>query len=1730
MEEETKSENSLSASDSGSVDLPPNLDETTADEQNSSVANLGNCSRNDVIRSSLAELPQDSPLLPMVALSELDIRRLTTLVSVFKAGSSEIVIDCCTVFKGDFLRNFPAQTFLLEPAIVECLINACELNIALGKNVDIVVSALECLRRLVESLTAQIYKYQDPKYVVISDKVLDVCTSKHSWSLLEFLWAIITVSSTCIRNSEQFSILNEATCLLKSCLALHHEFFPSSCSTEINRLSLLLADALNSKPPAFAYIQVLQMIKSFIEHRSGALNKSHVLAEVIQSSVIHAGIWLFNPKLSQFFIGELENSRHDKAFSELLSCLAEMAQAISSAFKLMSAKGEIISEMHIEQAVLSLDFIPDPKVAAAAVEGIARAKTLNMTNALLSLLAHPVEDIQLATYQKIKKIVEGSIGSDQAINPTIYSAENILFLCDVKVVQEIASFGLEHSNHRINVCSEDIISDLIRCRILVSPSLWSQVASVITFLIPVLVAKADDHRTLQEVILNYFDLSNKNLSTLELLKGNSCLMFSKNESVRTEATDRLLQLLKQDERSYLMWPQTSTIQITNAAMASLCLVQDPIELNYSAPGIYYNEASLRQIVSLLGPGDSEPTIKYSALCQLAAMLQEPSLINPFVQSDGVKTVVKLLEDSLVQSNTDVLSKCCVPIISILLRTFSKNISLVQEFMQDQTFVTNLIRAMFLYSSFDADFKLHHSALLALVICSDFVLKKSFPSGDDCLVLPHAIYSSLCIPFHAQSYNKVSSYTPKNEWLRLKIMAEDFSSSANLSLLLRCHAAIERYGSLSEDFFKEDLQNSLLTKEEFDYLMQFDPKTMIANALESIQSATTHKQVLSALPVIISYVRCVDQDNVKLLAWKKTFSRFIMQPPSTQADSDLLNAIAQILSRQNVVRWISARELCLKLDHRQAWCITTFVPLIQSMLPTMDSNDLVGTMKFLCNSLVYSFSTKGGDGCLRIILTCFRELMFQQNVEISSRLLADLIVPLVDIVHSYNQDFTFVGLHLIELALDCLTAIQINNLENFFHHFYAYSENCDILNIIAHILQSDKNELKATCFALLTGLAKCNGLKKFCLDFTTIFESAINIAQDKQETNLVRCEAIALINCLMNSKNVDTQDDKKFDYFSLLKCDWFGQISWLHKGIYLEAEFHFSNLNLVSSPAPNSPNGLFKQLVTPELLGRHYALLYNLISSPDCDSVLKEIADHEIFRKALGVLSNCIAGETEQFSTEVYLLTNNCAKFVAICLISDEDQKYGFVTAIVDFPYLPAQLIKVLHHSDFELIANSVLWLIIALLQGGHLALFEDAFQRGHFWPALNVGLENPDSVDSAMLVIRALTIEGEVDCSCLDNNLELLEDLCRNLMTHLVQDETHQHAMAALAGLIVSCSAAKYCVFKLGLLESVVTALKHCINGLSGISEKNRLTAVSKAKMHPLILELIDTFELLTSFVLNDTKMKMCVAQTILVDEINILWPICVMNSKLLSAAIKFLIAYTKDCENACSMLLTRKQLLTDTAIKNFPASDTVLHQLISVMSSELKSLKSSDFVQNVLTILCQCSIASDCRSATMKATILSRVFCETNGITQMPNAIQLGILCLLENLSRYPEGQIFVARIPDAVDFLAAHASSKNSSDLACLCTEILRNLCFSNANRVLIINSVVIMGAFLSVLENGDPQRAHQVAVGLWSLAANNHRTKQSLKAAGFPLALCKAKLTCAKHANILATLNSAICTIEG
>lgn len=136
--------------------------------------------------------------------------------------------------------------------------------------------------------------------------------------------------------------------------------------------------------------------------------------------------------------------------------------------------------------------------------------------------------------------------------------------------------------------------------------------------------------------------------------------------------------------------------------------------------------------------------------------------------------------------------------------------------------------------------------------------------------------------------------------------------------------------------------------------------------------------------------------------------------------------------------------------------------------------------------------------------------------------------------------------------------------------------------------------------------------------------------------------------------------------------------------------------------------------------------------------------------------------------------------------------------------------------------------------------------------------------------------------------------------------------------------------------------------------------------------------------------------------------------------------------------------------------------------------------------------------------------------------------------------------QIPEAIESLSVSASEiKGHAESSILATEILKNLCFCQANRVLILTSGklcfiicpcihilkyeliylgMLMACFLRLLGHSGPPRVRLVAAALWSLGANHHRSKQALKVAGFQQALTQARQTCNCQETIYA-LDSAL-----
>ncbi|KAF4526773.1 hypothetical protein B566_EDAN012313 [Ephemera danica] len=981
----------------------------------------------------------------------------------------------------------------------------------------------------------------------------------------------------------------------------------------------------------------------------------------------------------------------------------------------------------------------------------------------------------------------------------------------------------------------------------------------------------------------------------------------------------MLDILEKHPESYKKWPQKLSINTSPSALSSLCVVQEPFKLSSNTSEIFYSESSLRQIVGLLGPDCCDPTVRHSALCQLAVMLLESRLMPAFLETNGVEACIQHLDQALSQDNVMVLSKSVKPIISILCLVAGNHMPSCQSLAQSETVLLNLVR-----------------------------------DPRERLVLPFQLVEGLMLPFHAGSYSRVSTHTPANHWHYLRALMDGHSN--NLSLLFRCHITLDMIGDIGKTAEAEE---------------------SLGIAFHSMQAATSHTQVLAALPVLESYLPCV---QTQALEWIKTFSRFFTKPPATNDDAILLKAIVILICEHGDLSWLPWHEIILKLDPWQPSTLHTFLPLLLRCSEHLEENVVAKTTIALCQCLL-TYEASRDNSILRNILKCLAQLTRLHGVQISSRLMADVMAPLVDITGRFTTRYT---------------------------------------------------------------------------SFETISNTEVFIQL-------------------------------------LSESHWFDHLACLWEGLHLDEKF---TLSLHMDPLiPKSPNEVIKQIVTPDYLAAHYSFLYNLsVASPLV--MMDKIIDHGLFTQVLWSLTVCLENKPQNLRPDVCNFIIQTSNLLAYCLITDE--KDELAKELHNFPYIAPQLLNIMQFPEFPQVASAVFWLMLTMQQSNHGALFVSAFQEGIFWPPLIAVLKLPEANAGCVKVCELLTVK-------------------------LQREDTHQAAMAALAGLLAGWPRARRAALKLGLLDSITVAISHCQTGLLTVRDLGQLAHRDK-QSHPLVDEIIDSFELLVGLLLNDLKNKTTASQTYLAEEIFKLWPICLVNSRMCLATIKLLAVYTAGCENASTSLLLRDHLVGGVKVKRCASNTSLYHYIVQHVTLELNKA-GSPTICLALRILRQSCSSIECRATLTKTSVLQDIFVASE-FSCLVGTTQLAVLNFLASFSRHSEGQLAIAKIPEAIESLTIAAMDlKGNQEFNLLSVEILRNLCFCHANRIIVLTSSAILTCFLRLLSSACPKLVQLVATAVWSMAANQHRNKQALKVAGFHQALARARLRCGESSSVVTVIDAAL-----
>nr|CAD7257485.1 unnamed protein product [Timema shepardi] len=559
------------------------------------------------------------------------------------------------------------------------------------------------------------------------------------------------------------------------------------------------------------------------------------------------------------------------------------------------------------------------------------------TNVFLKLLAHGEEDIKEEMYSCCHESVLATLGVDSVHSSK--SAAQLVFLFNTRILIEIICHGATSTNNK--------------GKFLMSDQMWRKFLENLIPALPLLLCYADKVSALGRSVSKMLDpdvSSSILLPTLTALKGNLCLLFSTEPSLRDEAIARLTWLLTKEEKSYEKFPNFSALR--GVVLNNICMVEKPLKMvdkrttsafyevwtgsrnvlrenvgNLSIPESRGGKnpfparaSSLCQVVELLESSFVEPLVRKSALTQISAMLEDPSLHTPFMEQGGVETVLKIFQSAMVEKEFNNYPDSAIPVISILKNLAHFNPGVRHELSAQESVFYCIIRAVLLFHA-DKNLCQNVAQLLCLLLYSDYVLPvpESASSSDGGMAtprwyplsLPNLVVERMRLPFICHTHWKSSQYTQPS--------MTGVLSDQRTHRMLRNSWNLEWFGSLGQLLswksclpVPDSSKDLMLLETDLDCLKATFIPNNLRRCLFNVQNATTHQAVISSLDELTRYItlhtllygksRPPQGDNTSRLEnvwydlpWEDTFLRFLVTPPACLEDKLLLVAVLDFLT-------------------------------------------------------------------------------------------------------------------------------------------------------------------------------------------------------------------------------------------------------------------------------------------------------------------------------------------------------------------------------------------------------------------------------------------------------------------------------------------------------------------------------------------------------------------------------------------------------------------------------------------------------------------------------------------------------------------------------------------------------------------------------------------------------------------------------------------------------------------
>ncbi|KAK9883541.1 hypothetical protein WA026_001716 [Henosepilachna vigintioctopunctata] len=525
----------------------------------------------------------------------------------------------------------------------------------------------------------------------------------------------------------------------------------------------------------------------------------------------------------------------------------------------------------------------------------------NMEDVLLSLLCHHKDEVVAYSYKLCQNKVISAIGPMLNLTGTGVSTVQVVFLLRSKIIIEIAKYGISNENLEVKKYAEDIVIHLMKCKILVTDDIWDKVIEAIIPSLPVLLIYASKLTPLGRSLINVVDpdiAKDLKISTVDVVKSNSLLLFSKEELVREEAFSRLCWMLALQNNSKKFLPHLNNIN--DKTLPNLCqMLKKTFDVNKLRNSErFYQPSSLQNVMDLLNSPNVEPSIRRSALTQLAVMMEDYLLHDMFIERKGVESVVTIMKNALIEEDYMNYPDSIIPVVAILKIICLYNANIRYELSNDLNVYFYILRGLFLFCT-DERMKSDSSILLFLLLYSTYI------QGTPCrfnIAIPEVVYKKINIPFSCNIYGETSDYTGKN-------LTDFVMSDKSCLSSIQIHWCAEVYGGFQQllQFDNSQVPNDIKIVEQLKMKQEDLNQIKLSSVhfsigeclkvLEKGESTCECEEVLNALMIYIylyNLSKKHDENFILNYLWEDHFAKYLRILPSSVEDASLLYGVLKLL--------------------------------------------------------------------------------------------------------------------------------------------------------------------------------------------------------------------------------------------------------------------------------------------------------------------------------------------------------------------------------------------------------------------------------------------------------------------------------------------------------------------------------------------------------------------------------------------------------------------------------------------------------------------------------------------------------------------------------------------------------------------------------------------------------------------------------------------------------------------